>query len=77
MAAGEMSILGRTGDTKIIWNPENEAEVEAAREHFNALRAKHMLAFSVKRNGDKGEQITEFDPEAKSIILAPQIRGGI
>lgn len=72
----EMRVMGKQGDTKILWSADNDAEVKAAREHFNSLRAKGMLAFSVKRNGDKGEQITEFDPNAEKIIMAPQIRGG-
>lgn len=77
MAGGEMSVTGRPGDTKMTWDPENADEVAAARKHFNELRAKQMLAFSVQKNGTKGEQIHEFDPEAKAIIMTPRISGGI
>jgi hypothetical protein len=77
MATGEMSVMGRSGDTKILWDRNNADEVAAARAQFDALRRKSFLAFSVRRNGERGEQINEFDPEAEKIILAPQIRGGI
>ena len=72
----EMSIMGKEGDTKVIWNPENEDEVEAAEAQFDALIAKGFSAFSVGKRGKKDERIEEFDPEAGKIILVPQIRGG-
>ena len=72
----EMAIIDHTGDTKLIWDPDNNAEVEAAREMFNSLRKKGHVAYKVDRKGDKGEIITEFDKDAEKIILAPPVRGG-
>jgi hypothetical protein len=72
----EMCVLDRTGDTKIIWDPENADEVETARQTFDKLRKKGYAAYSVKKNGDKGEVIREFDPNAEKLILAPQMVGG-
>lgn len=74
----EIAIMGREGDTKVIWNPQNTDEVENARRTFVDLRAKGYLAFRVQaEGGDKGEQITEFDPQAgKMILMVPQMRGG-
>lgn len=72
----EMSIIGGNGDTKIAWNPDNPDEVTTARESFDKLRAKSYLAFTVNRKGDKGEQISSFDPEAEAMILVPPLRGG-
>lgn len=73
----EMRVMGSQGDIKIQWDPNSAEEVEIARTEFNQLRRKNFLAFAVDRRGNKGEQITEFDPDAEKIILAPQIRGGI
>lgn len=73
---GEMSILGPDGDTKLIWDPNNADEVEAARATFDSLRAKGYLAYAVERGGGKGEVLTEFDPNQEKIILAPAVRGG-
>ena len=74
----EMSIMGRTGDTKFLWDPRNIVEVENARRTFNDLRAKGFLAFRVNSTtGNKeGEQISEFNPEAAALIMVPALQGG-
>lgn len=74
--SGELCVMDHTGDTKLIWNPNNTDETEAARELFNKLKKKKYLAYTVKANGDKGEVITEFDPSAEKIIMAPPVVGG-
>lgn len=68
--------LDRTGDTRIIWDPENEEEVENARRTFNELREKRFVAYAVRAGGGKGEVIRQFDPEAEKLILAPPLVGG-
>lgn len=72
----EMTVLDKTGDTKIVWDASKPDEVEAARQTFDRLRKKGYAAYSVKRNGDQGEVIREFDPQAEKVILAPQMIGG-
>jgi len=73
---GELRVMGQAGDTKIIWDAGQEDEVATARRTFNELRAKRYNAYAVKKNGDQGELINEFDPEAEKIILAPPMAGG-
>jgi len=74
---GEMSIMGREGDTKVIWDKNRPVEVENARETFKRLRKEGYLAFKVTgKDGVKGEQINEFDPNQEVIIFAPQMQGG-
>lgn len=73
---GELRILGKEGDTKVIWDPDNKDEVKAAREQFDTLKAKKFLAFEVKDKGEKGSEIKKFDPEAGKIILTPPVMGG-
>ena len=72
----EMRVIDVTGDSKIIWDHTNQDEVDAARETFNRLRKKGHTAYAVKEHGGRGEIITEFDPEAEKIILAPRMVGG-
>jgi hypothetical protein len=72
----ELIELNRTGDTKLIWDPDKAAEVDAARAMFDSLKKKNYLAYRVDRKGEKGEVIKEFDPNAEKIILAPQMVGG-
>lgn len=72
----EMLILDRTGDTRVMWDPNNVEEVAVARKTFDDLKAKRFIAYSVQASGDKGEVIREFDPQAGKIILAPPMVGG-
>ena len=74
---GEMSVLGRDGDTKIIWDSENPDEVEHARKTFEDLTKKGFSAFAVKHMGGQGERIAKFDPSKEKMILVPQLRGGV
>lgn len=71
-------IMGREGDTKAIWDKNNPDEVEAARAQFNMLvKQKKFTAFYVVgKEGDKGEQMREFDPKAERIIFVPAMAGG-
>jgi len=72
----QLRVMDGTGDTKLIWEEDNEVEVDAARELFNKLRGKGYNAYAVKENGKKGELINKFEPAAEKIILAPPMSGG-
>lgn len=73
---GELRVMDATGDSRTIWDPANAEEVAAVKRTFDDLRKKGFLAFAVKKDGEKGKQITEFDPTAGKLILAPQMAGG-
>lgn len=73
---GEMSVMDKKGDTKILWDSDNQAEVENARRSFDDLRGKGYMAFTVDKRGEKGDVIRTFDPSAEKIILTPPMRGG-
>jgi len=64
------------GDTKLIWDASNADEIETARRTFDDLKAKGFAAFSVKKDGGKGEQINKFDAQAEKLIMVPQMKGG-
>jgi hypothetical protein len=71
------AILGEYGDTKHIWDKDKEEEVEAARTLFDSLTKKGYRAFKVTgKNGDKGDIMKKFDPEAERVIFAPMMQGG-
>jgi len=74
---GEMAVMGREGDLKITWDRKDSKQTADAQEQFDTLVGKGYLAFAVDKSGNKGEQITTFDPAVERIILAPQIRGGL
>lgn len=73
---GNLAVMDVTGDTKLIWDAENEAEVEAARELFDKLKKKNYLAYSVGRMGKQDKLIHKFDPDLEKIIMVPPVVGG-
>lgn len=74
---GEMRVMGPLGDVRQVWDPSNADEVAAAKRVFDDLTRKGHRAYSVRGDkGKKGEVITEFDPAAGKIILAPAMAGG-
>lgn len=72
----ELSVMGRRGDTKVIWSANNPDEVANARRTFEDLRKKGFMAYSVEEGGAAGRQITEFAPDAERLIMVPAMRGG-
>lgn len=76
-STGVMAVMGREGDTKYAWDKNNPADVAIARRTFNKFRQQGYLAFRITDGAEsKGDQMTEFDPEAERIIFCPQMRGG-
>jgi len=74
---GEMRILSTEGDTKVVWNPDNDDECDAAEAQFNSLKKKGFTAFEVGRRGKKSdEKVTEWDPDLGKLIMVPQMQGG-
>lgn len=71
-----IAVMDLTGDTKHIWNPNNTAEVEVARETFNKLRKQGYICFSVGPDGEKREQVNEFDPTVGKMIMSLPFKGG-
>jgi len=73
---GLLCKLDKTGDTKVVWDYKNEAEIAAAKATFDSLRKEGYIAYSVKKDGSAGEVLREFDPKAEKIILSPPMVGG-
>jgi len=68
--------LGKEGDTEARWEVGNDGEIEVAKERFDESLKRGMLAFSFVTPGEGGDPIKVFDPNAKEIVLIPQIAGG-
>lgn len=73
---GELAIISAEGDTKVMWDPANKDEIEAAEAQFDRLVKKGFTAFAVKKDGEKGKKISEFDADAGKIIMVPKMVGG-
>lgn len=77
VVTGGIYLLNMKGDAKFTWNKDVPAEVTAARNFFNELKASNRyLSYEVEPGGGRGAVIREFDPEAQAIIMAPQNQGG-
>lgn len=74
---GEMAIMGKEGDTKIMWDKSKRVEVDNAKATFERLVKEGYSVFRVAgKEGDKGEQIREFDPDAERLIFVPPLQAG-
>ncbi len=73
---GELRIMGQAGDVKVIWDPTNADEVDAAKTQFESLTAKKFMAFSVKKKGGQGSRVKSFDRNAGKLIMIPPLVGG-
>jgi hypothetical protein len=70
-----LNVMDRTGDSRIEWNPGNDAEVEMARAAYTVAKDKKHLIYRVNTDGEK-VLIREFDPTAARIVCVPQTQGG-
>ena len=68
--------MRRAGDTKVIFDPENEEEVDVAKEQFDNLIEKGFTAFKVDKEGNKGTRVKKFNPKEGKYIFLPPIQGG-
>jgi len=66
--------MRRAGDTKVIFDPEVEEEVDVAKEQFENLIDKGFTAFKVNKKGEKST--TKFNPKEGKYIFLPPIQGG-
>jgi hypothetical protein len=71
-----MDIMDQTGHTKVSWDPDDKESVKVAKETFIEMLKKGYKAFTVDRSEKKGQQIKEFDPSIKELLLIPQLQGG-
>jgi hypothetical protein len=71
----EMSIMGKDGDTKCFWDPDDPDSVGVAQASFESYRGQGYRA--ARFNGDEqGDIINEFDPTAGRILFIPPLQGG-
>lgn len=75
-----IAVMGRNGDTKVLWDTETDTEeARAAVAEAERLFAEHTAkgAAAFKQTGDgQHERIDTFDPNAESIVIVPRMMGG-
>ena len=75
---GELCVMTpKDGDIKMMWDKTKAEEIVAADDMFNTMKGRGYIAYSVVgKNGEKGEVIKDFDPDAERIIMTPPMQGG-
>jgi len=65
------------GDQRVMWDRNNQDEVDAARRTFDDLISKGYSGFVAEgKQGDQGKRLRRFDPDAERIILIKPNQGG-
>lgn len=72
----ELCVMDATGDTKIIWNPADDFETKNAREQFEKHKKQGYVIYKVDPDGDSGEVMHSFDPNAAKMIARQRVVGG-
>lgn len=75
-ATGEISVMGREGDSKHFWNKDAPIEAKIAAKVFKQYVKRGYRAFKMTEKGDQGEIMDSFDPAAGSILFVPAMAGG-
>jgi hypothetical protein len=69
-----LRILDHHGDTQLEFNPEEKTKVRDVEARFKDLMQRGFVAFDVSTQ--PGKVITDFDPNAKEVIVTPRFAGG-
>ncbi len=73
----ELVVMDVEGDTRHMWDPNKQEEVEAARTLFNSFKSKGYIAYKVDKKGDKASIMQSFDQnEGSMILMSPPMVGG-
>jgi hypothetical protein len=67
--------MSAEGDTQVAWEETDTASMERAREMIERAFTEGRGVFSLDEEG-VGVRLKRFDPQAKNIVVIPQIRGG-
>lgn len=74
---GALCVPTEDGDTRLMWDSRNDAEVDAAQIMFDSLRHQGFAVYKAKKGGQsKGEVLAEFDPKAERLVAMMPLQGG-
>lgn len=74
---GKFTILDKTGDSEVKWNPGDATSAKEAAIRFKEMTdQKGYLAFKADKDGNGTAPLKQFDPEAEEILMLPRMVGG-
>ena len=71
-----IEIMDDSGHSRVLWDPDDAAEVAKAEKAFNDARAEGYAAFVYGVGNKPGKVLTKFDPYAGRILMRPPMAGG-
>ena len=69
-------IMDHSGDSRMVFNVDNETEAKAAEEQFKELTEDGYRPVVPGENGRPGTIVKELDPTAKETLFIPRLQGG-
>jgi hypothetical protein len=75
---GVLRVLDRTGDTAVVWDPDDADSVAAARERFVRELRRHRVPFA-RQHGEaanRARPVVAFDADAEEIVFTSPVTGG-
>ncbi len=72
---GQLTVMDRRGHSTVTWSTDLQETVDTANQRFNELLSEGYTAFEM-HDATTGEQITEFDAEAETILMVPRMVAG-
>lgn len=77
MKQGVMEIMCSRGDDKIFWDPDDDKQVDNAKNEFDKYLKKGYMCFRMDNDGNKaGRKITKFPSHAARLLFVPALQGG-
>jgi hypothetical protein len=73
---GVLRILGRSGDTRLAWNPAEADEVADVRRRFDEIVRDGYLVFELDDDTREGRQVRSFDPQMGELRAFRPLAGG-
>lgn len=68
-------VMDRTGDSRHLFNPDDERELAKAEQRFYELTKTGFTA-AVRTGPSQVSQIRSFDPSAEETVFFPRLVGG-
>jgi hypothetical protein len=72
---GTIRWMSGEGDTQVVWEEADTASMDRARGMIERAFREGRGVFSLDEEG-VGVRLKQFDPQAKNIVVIPQIKGG-
>lgn len=71
-----LCVLDKTGDTRLVWDPNDERDVTEARKAFEEAKRQGKTIYRVGDDAHPAAVMHEFDAKAGKFIAVMRMKGG-